>query len=61
LPNRLRRMIDSYHLVIERLTSIDVPVVAAVLAAADRVCSTLLTLSLRPMTRGLRWVKARSV
>ena len=30
LPNRLRRMIDSYHLAIERLTSIDAPVVAAV-------------------------------
>src|SRR4029453_2924089 len=26
LPNRLRRMIDSYHLAIERLTSIDAPV-----------------------------------
>jgi len=34
LPNRLRRMIDSYHLAIERLTSIDVPVVAAVRGGA---------------------------
>lgn len=30
LPNRLRRMIDNYHLAIERLTGIDAPVVAAV-------------------------------
>jgi 2-(1,2-epoxy-1,2-dihydrophenyl)acetyl-CoA isomerase len=30
LPSQLRRMIDSYHLAIERLTSIDAPVVAAV-------------------------------
>ena len=30
LPNRLRRMIDNYHLAIEWLTSIDPPVVAAV-------------------------------
>jgi 2-(1,2-epoxy-1,2-dihydrophenyl)acetyl-CoA isomerase len=34
LPNRLRRMIDSYHQAIERLTSIDAPVVAAVRGAA---------------------------
>jgi 2-(1,2-epoxy-1,2-dihydrophenyl)acetyl-CoA isomerase len=34
LPNRLRRMIDSYHLAIERLTSIDAPVVAAVRGGA---------------------------
>jgi 2-(1,2-epoxy-1,2-dihydrophenyl)acetyl-CoA isomerase len=34
LPNRLRRMIDSYHLAIERLTSIDAPVVAAVRGSA---------------------------
>jgi 2-(1,2-epoxy-1,2-dihydrophenyl)acetyl-CoA isomerase len=34
LPNRLRRMIDSYHLAIERLTSIDPPVVAAVRGGA---------------------------
>jgi len=36
LPNRLRRMIDSYHLAIERLTSIDAPVVAAVRGGAGR-------------------------
>ncbi|WP_084030740.1 enoyl-CoA hydratase-related protein [Bradyrhizobium paxllaeri] len=34
LPSRLRRMIDSYHLAIERLTSIDAPVVAAVRGGA---------------------------
>jgi 2-(1,2-epoxy-1,2-dihydrophenyl)acetyl-CoA isomerase len=34
LPNRLRRMIDSYHLAIERLTGIDAPVVAAVRGGA---------------------------
>ncbi len=34
LPNKLRRMIDSYHLAIERLTSIDAPVVAAVRGGA---------------------------
>jgi 2-(1,2-epoxy-1,2-dihydrophenyl)acetyl-CoA isomerase len=34
LPNRLRRMIDSYHLAIERLTSVDAPVVAAVRGGA---------------------------
>jgi 2-(1,2-epoxy-1,2-dihydrophenyl)acetyl-CoA isomerase len=34
LPNRLRRMIDNYHLAIERLTSIDAPVVAAVRGGA---------------------------
>jgi 2-(1,2-epoxy-1,2-dihydrophenyl)acetyl-CoA isomerase len=34
LPGRLRRMIDSYHLAIERLTSIDAPVVAAVRGGA---------------------------
>ncbi len=34
LPNRLRRMVDSYHLAIERLTSIDAPVVAAVRGGA---------------------------
>ena len=34
LPNRLRRMIDSYHLAIERLTSINAPVVAAVRGGA---------------------------
>jgi len=34
LPNRLRRMIDSYHLAIERLTTIDAPVVAAVRGGA---------------------------
>jgi 2-(1,2-epoxy-1,2-dihydrophenyl)acetyl-CoA isomerase len=34
LPNRLRRMIDSYHLAIERLTSIDAPIVAAVRGGA---------------------------
>lgn len=34
LPNRLRRMIDSYHLAIDRLTSIDAPVVAAVRGGA---------------------------
>lgn len=34
LPDRLRRMIDSYHLAIERLTSIDAPVVAAVRGGA---------------------------
>jgi 2-(1,2-epoxy-1,2-dihydrophenyl)acetyl-CoA isomerase len=34
LPNQLRRMVDSYHLAIERLTSIDAPVVAAVRGGA---------------------------
>jgi 2-(1,2-epoxy-1,2-dihydrophenyl)acetyl-CoA isomerase len=34
LPHKLRRMIDSYHLAIERLTSMDAPVVAAVRGAA---------------------------
>lgn len=34
LPKRLRRMIDNYHLAIERLTSIDAPVVAAVRGGA---------------------------
>ena len=34
LPHRLRRMIDGYHQAIERLTSIDAPVVAAVRGAA---------------------------
>lgn len=34
LPNRLRRMIDAYHLAIERLTGIDAPVVAAVRGGA---------------------------
>ena len=34
LPKLLRRMIDSYHLAIERLTAIDAPVVAAVRGAA---------------------------
>jgi 2-(1,2-epoxy-1,2-dihydrophenyl)acetyl-CoA isomerase len=34
LPNKLRRMIDSYHLAIERLTNIDAPVVAAVRGGA---------------------------
>ena len=34
LPNRLRRMIDNYHLAIERLTGIDAPVVAAVRGGA---------------------------
>jgi len=34
LPNQLRRMIDSYHLAIKRLTSIDAPVVAAVRGGA---------------------------
>jgi 2-(1,2-epoxy-1,2-dihydrophenyl)acetyl-CoA isomerase len=34
LPARLRRMIDRYHLAIERLTGIDAPVVAAVRGAA---------------------------
>jgi 2-(1,2-epoxy-1,2-dihydrophenyl)acetyl-CoA isomerase len=34
LPDRLRRMIDAYHLAIERLTSIDAPVVAAVRGGA---------------------------
>src|SRR5262245_38927152 len=34
LPHRLCRMIDFYHLAIERLTSIDAPVVAAVRGAA---------------------------
>lgn len=34
LPHQLRRMIDAYHLVIERLTSMDAPVVAAVRGAA---------------------------
>jgi 2-(1,2-epoxy-1,2-dihydrophenyl)acetyl-CoA isomerase len=34
LPNQLRRMIDSYHPAIERLTSIDAPVVAAVRGGA---------------------------
>ncbi|HXT06059.1 MAG TPA: enoyl-CoA hydratase-related protein [Roseiarcus sp.] len=33
LPKLLRRMIDSYHLAIERLTAIDAPVVAAVRGA----------------------------
>ena len=28
-PDRLRRMIDAYHLAIERLTSIDAPILAA--------------------------------
>jgi len=34
LPNRLRRMIDSYHVAIERLTGLDAPVVAAVRGGA---------------------------
>lgn len=34
LPNQLRRMIDGYHLAIERLTSIDAPIVAAVRGGA---------------------------
>ena len=34
LPHKLRRMIDAYHLAIERLTSMDAPVVAAVRGAA---------------------------
>jgi 2-(1,2-epoxy-1,2-dihydrophenyl)acetyl-CoA isomerase len=34
LPNRLRRMIDNYHLALKRLTSIDAPVVAAVRGGA---------------------------
>lgn len=34
LPHKLRRMIDSFHLAIERLTSIDAPVVAAVKGGA---------------------------
>lgn len=34
LPHQLRRMIDTYHLAIERLTSLDAPVVAAVRGAA---------------------------
>lgn len=34
LPHQLRRMIDGYHLAIERLTAIDAPVVAAVRGAA---------------------------
>jgi 2-(1,2-epoxy-1,2-dihydrophenyl)acetyl-CoA isomerase len=34
LPNQLRRMVDSFHLAIERLTSIDAPVVAAVRGGA---------------------------
>ena len=34
LPHSLRRMIDSFHLAIERLTSIDAPVVAAVKGGA---------------------------
>lgn len=34
LPNLLRRMIDDFHLAIERLTSIDAPVVAAVRGGA---------------------------
>jgi len=34
LPNRLRRMIDSFHLAIERLTGIDAPVIAAVRGGA---------------------------
>lgn len=34
LPHQLRRMIDAYHLAIERLTSLDAPVVAAVRGAA---------------------------
>ncbi|AVT82234.1 hypothetical protein RPYSC3_33740 [Rhodopseudomonas palustris] len=34
LPGRLRSMIDAYHLAIERLTSFDAPVIAAVRGAA---------------------------
>jgi 2-(1,2-epoxy-1,2-dihydrophenyl)acetyl-CoA isomerase len=34
LPNKLRRMVDSFHLAIERLTGIDAPVVAAVRGGA---------------------------
>ncbi|TWB98084.1 2-(1,2-epoxy-1,2-dihydrophenyl)acetyl-CoA isomerase [Bradyrhizobium macuxiense] len=34
LPNRLRRMIDDYHLALDRLMSIDAPVIAAVRGAA---------------------------
>ena len=34
LPNQLRRMIESHHLAIERLTGIDAPVVAAVRGGA---------------------------
>jgi 2-(1,2-epoxy-1,2-dihydrophenyl)acetyl-CoA isomerase len=34
LPSRLRRMIDSYHLAIDRFTSIDAPVIAAVRGGA---------------------------
>src|SRR5262249_30849859 len=34
LPGRLRRMIDGYHRAIERLTTIDAPIVAAVRGAA---------------------------
>ncbi|MBR0899133.1 enoyl-CoA hydratase/isomerase family protein [Bradyrhizobium tropiciagri] len=34
LPHKLRRMIDAYHLAIERLTGIDAPIVAAVRGAA---------------------------
>ena len=34
LPHRLRRMIDGFHLAIERFTSIDAPVVAAVSGGA---------------------------
>jgi len=34
LPNQLRRMIDSFHQAIDRLTSIDAPVVAAVRGGA---------------------------
>jgi 2-(1,2-epoxy-1,2-dihydrophenyl)acetyl-CoA isomerase len=34
LPGKLRRMIDGYHRAIDRLTSIDAPVVAAVRGAA---------------------------
>lgn len=34
LPHKLRRMIDVYHLAIQRLTSIDAPVIAAVRGTA---------------------------
>jgi 2-(1,2-epoxy-1,2-dihydrophenyl)acetyl-CoA isomerase len=34
LPNQLRRMIDGFHLAIERLTTIDAPIVAAVRGGA---------------------------
>jgi 2-(1,2-epoxy-1,2-dihydrophenyl)acetyl-CoA isomerase len=34
LPNSLRRVIDSYHLAIERLADLPVPIVAAVRGAA---------------------------